>query len=55
MFGKLWRGALFGLWFASSVVFAGNPAGLDDNVRYLSMGDSCAAGKGAIPVPSGYA
>ena len=55
MFGKLWRGALFGLWFASSVVFAGNPAGLDDNVRYLSMGDSYAAGKGAIPVTSGYA
>jgi lysophospholipase L1-like esterase len=55
MLGNLWRGALFGLLFTSSAVFAGNPASLDDNVRYLSMGDSYAAGKGAIPVTSGYA
>jgi lysophospholipase L1-like esterase len=55
MSGKFWRGVLIGLLFASSTVFAGNPAGLDDNVRYLSMGDSYAAGKGAIPVTSGYA
>jgi len=55
MFRKLWRGAMFGLLFGASAVFAGNPAGLDDNVRYLSMGDSYAAGKGAIPVTSGYA
>jgi lysophospholipase L1-like esterase len=55
MFGKFSRSVLIGLLFASSTVFAGNPAGLDDNVRYLSMGDSYAAGKGAIPVTSGYA
>lgn len=55
MFDKFCRGVLIGLLFASSTVFAGNPAGLDDNLRYLSMGDSYAAGKGAIPVTSGYA
>lgn len=31
------------------------PWTLGDNVRYMSMGDSYAAGKGAIPVTSGFA
>lgn len=49
------RAALLAVLLASSGAFADNPATLADNVRYLSMGDSFAAGKGAIPVTQGYA
>ena len=47
--------ALTALLLASSSAFAGNPAGLADNIRYLSIGDSFAAGKGAIPNTQGFA
>jgi lysophospholipase L1-like esterase len=40
---------------ASSPAFAERPWTLGDNVRYMSMGDSFAAGKGAIPVTQGFA
>lgn len=46
---------LLTILLASSGAFAENPATLADNVRHLSMGDSFAAGKGAIPVTQGYA
>jgi hypothetical protein len=52
---RIGRAALVALAIASTAVFAGPPAGLDDNVRYLSMGDSMSAGKGAIPVTQGFA
>ena len=55
MFMKIFRAALFALLFASSPVLAEPPYTLDDNIRYLSMGDSYAAGKGAIPVTQGFA
>jgi len=38
-----------------STAVAEQPWTLGDNVRYMSMGDSFAAGKGAIPVTQGYA
>lgn len=47
--------ALYVFALAPSVAGAQPPFNLDDNVRYLSMGDSFAAGKGAIPVTQGYA
>jgi len=49
------RAALLAALLASAGAFAENPATLADNVRHLSMGDSFAAGKGAIPVTQGYA
>lgn len=55
MFAKLLRPALLVLLFVSSSVLAEPPFTLSDNIRYLSMGDSFAAGKGAIPVTQGYA
>jgi lysophospholipase L1-like esterase len=47
--------ALAALFLVSSSAFAGNPAALSDNIRYLSIGDSFAAGKGAIPNTQGFA
>lgn len=41
--------------FFSTSAFAVNPAALGDNTRYLSIGDSFAAGKGAIPNTEGFA
>ena len=55
MFAKILRTTLFALLFASSAVLAEKPWTLDDNLRYMSMGDSLAAGKGATPVTNGYA
>jgi len=55
MFGKIFRTSLLALLFASSAVLAEKPFTLDDNLRYMSMGDSMAAGKGATPVTNGYA
>lgn len=43
------------LLVAATAALAGSPWSLADNVRYLSMGDSFAAGKGAFPVTQGYA
>lgn len=40
---------------AVPAAFGEQPWTLYDNVRYMSMGDSFAAGKGAIPVTSGFA
>ena len=40
---------------AIPTAFGDQPWTLNDNVRYMSMGDSFAAGKGAIPVTSGFA
>jgi lysophospholipase L1-like esterase len=51
----LLRIALYVLVFAASAVRAAPPFILGDNIRYLSMGDSFAAGKGAIPVTQGFA
>lgn len=47
--------ALMALSLASTAVLAEQPWTLSDNVRYMSIGDSFAAGKGAIPVTSGFA
>jgi lysophospholipase L1-like esterase len=55
MFANVRRFALIALAAASSAVLAEPPASLDDNVRYLAMGDSLSAGKGAVPVTQGYA
>ena len=55
MFAKILRTTLFALLFASSAVLAEKPWTLDDNLSYMSMGDSLAAGKGATPVTRGYA
>lgn len=55
MLKKLCCSALMALALGSGAAYAVNPAGLADNTRYLSMGDSFAAGKGAIPVTQGYA
>lgn len=54
MYRQACRSALLALLLVSPGVFAENPAGLADNVRYMSMGDSFAAGKGAIPVTQGF-
>ena len=43
------------LLFVSSIAHAGIPWTLSNNTRYLAMGDSLAAGTGAIPVTQGYA
>jgi lysophospholipase L1-like esterase len=51
----MWRMAIVSLLCVSSSALAEQPWTLDDNIRYLSMGDSFAAGKGAIPVSQGYA
>jgi lysophospholipase L1-like esterase len=56
MMKTIWRTACgVALLCASTLGFAAQPWTLDDNVRYLSMGDSFAAGKGAIPVTQGFA
>jgi lysophospholipase L1-like esterase len=55
MFSRIARIALAALVTASSAAFAEPPASLSDNVRYLAMGDSNTAGKGAIPATQGYA
>jgi lysophospholipase L1-like esterase len=52
---QLWRTTVVGLLFASSAVFAEPPWTLSNDTRYLSMGDSLAAGYGAIPTTQGYA
>lgn len=52
---ELFCSAVLVMALASGGAYAGNPAMLADNVRYLSMGDSFAAGKGAIPATQGYA
>jgi lysophospholipase L1-like esterase len=49
------RASMVILLAAASTALAGSPWSLADNVRYLSMGDSFAAGKGAFPVTQGYA
>jgi lysophospholipase L1-like esterase len=41
--------------FCSAPVWAEQPWTLDDNTRYLALGDSLTAGYGAIPVTDGYA
>ena len=46
--------ALAALGSAVSTAMAEQPWTLYDNVRYMSIGDSFAAGKGAIPVTSGF-
>jgi lysophospholipase L1-like esterase len=43
------------LLFVSSFAHAAIPWTLSNNTRYLAMGDSLAAGTGAIPVTQGYA
>jgi lysophospholipase L1-like esterase len=43
------------LLLVSSFAHAGIPWTLSNNTRYLAMGDSLAAGTGAIPVTQGYA
>ena len=53
--GFLKRASTVVLLVAASAAFAGSPWSLRDNVTYLSMGDSFAAGKGAFPVTQGYA
>lgn len=55
MFTSLRHIALIALVGISTAAVADPPATLSDNLRYLSMGDSMAAGKGAIPVTNGYA
>ena len=55
MFAKILRPALLVLLFGSFPALAGPPYILDDNLKYLSIGDSYAAGKGAIPVTQGFA
>src|SRR5215471_20043239 len=42
------------LLLVSSFAHAGIPWTLSNNTRYLAMGDSLAAGTGAIPVTQGY-
>ncbi len=39
----------------ASMAHAANPATVDDNTRYLAMGDSLTAGYGAMPATDGYA
>jgi lysophospholipase L1-like esterase len=55
MFNSLRHIALIALVGISTAAVGDPPATLSDNLRYLSMGDSNAAGKGAIPVTRGYA
>jgi lysophospholipase L1-like esterase len=52
---KIIGSTVLALVLAGAGAYAGQPAGLGDNLRYLSLGDSFAAGKGAIPVTQGYA
>jgi lysophospholipase L1-like esterase len=55
MFAHVRRAAVVALVVASSAAFAEQPWTLSNNTRYLSMGDSLAAGYGAIPTTQGYA
>ena len=52
---KLLGAAAAALLFVSSFVHAEIPWTFSNNTRYLAMGDSLAAGFGAIPVTQGYA
>jgi lysophospholipase L1-like esterase len=52
---KLICAAAAALLLVSSFVHAEVPWTFSNNTRYLAMGDSLAAGYGAIPVTQGYA
>ena len=55
MIRKLVGTAAAALLLISSFAHAAIPWTLSNNTRYLAMGDSLAAGSGAIPVTQGYA
>jgi lysophospholipase L1-like esterase len=55
MSAKVLRAAAAALLLVSTVGSADVPWTFSDNTRYLAMGDSLAAGFGAIPVTHGYA
>ncbi len=42
------------LFCLTGLVFAGPPADVSDNTRYMALGDSLAAGYGAVPATHGY-
>lgn len=55
MFAYTLRTAAAALFLASAVVRAEVPWTLSNNTRYLAIGDSLAAGFGAVPATQGYA
>jgi len=55
MFGKILRTAAATLFLVSAFVRAEVPWTFSNNTRYLAIGDSLAAGFGAIPATQGYA
>ena len=55
MSGKILRAAAAALFLVSTAVRADVPWTFSNNTRYLAMGDSLAAGFGAIPATQGYA
>lgn len=55
MFGKILRTAAAALFLVSAFVRAEVPWTFSNNTRYLAIGDSLAAGFGAIPTTQGYA
>lgn len=55
MFAHIMRAVVAALLVASSAAFAEQPWTFSNNTLYLSMGDSLAAGYGAIPTTQGYA
>lgn len=55
MLGKIFRAVAAALFLVTAVVQAEVPWTFSNNTRYLALGDSLAAGYGAMPTTQGYA